>query len=991
MSMLSPEKLVREFDDDVSLFYELMPHKIREILLISSPYDAFVLEQDGSLPRRIINEYHGLNLSAPPRLRRASSLDEALEMLGRRSFDLILTMPFVGAMDAFALSCRIKESHPDLPVVLLAGHMAQVCNCRGLIKPCDIDYLYIWSGDAGLLFALIKNLEDKANADHDTAEAGVRVIILVEDSPDYISTFLPILYNAVVRQTQAVLDEGLNEEHRLLKMRARPKILTAASYEAAVALYERYRPFVFAVISDTRFPRGGHMDDEAGSRFLRKIRTARPDMALLLMSSEPANSRAAAKFSAAFLDKNHDDLAGEMEQFLVNNLGFGPFVFRLPDGSEVGRAAGFHEFERCLRDVPAASLLYHAARNHFSTWLMARSEIGLALRLGAMRPADFGGEAEMRHYLYTMIRAFRKWRQFGVVSAFEPLDFEPQINDFVKIGQGSMGGKATGIAFWAALLRRHRHLLTDFKGKITIPQTCVVGDDGFKDFVSRNKLFYLSGGKNDIISRRFLAAVLPDWLRKQLAAYLEKVTWPLAVRSSSIMEDVKYRPYAGLYRTCMLANNESDFDTRLARLIEAVKLVYASTYFSGPRKFSRLIGQSRQDSMAVVIQQVAGRDYGGWFYPAISGVAQSHNYYPVSHMRPTDGVVSVALGLGHTVVEGGSCLRFSPAWPRILPQFASVDDTLRNAQREACVLDLKAAVSAAGRPAALVRRMPLSQLDTVHSPLPLLSSVYIRDEHRIRDSAGPGVRVLTFAPVLKYNTYPLAGIIRKMLELGSEGMGCPVEVEFAVDLGEEGVDPVFYLLQIRPMAVGRTALEVEISAAERQAAFCHSQASLGYGVVRVRDLVLVEQANFEVSETWRIAGDISRLNSRLTGQKRPYLLIGPGRWGSADSRMGIPVRWEDISGAGAIVEITGGRLRVDPSQGTHFFHNITSLGIPYLSVSLRDGSPDRLDQEWLAGQGGSLEGKVRHISFKEPVVVKVDGTSGEGIVIHYTREGKWTK
>jgi len=981
-SMLSPEKLVHEFDDDVSLFYELMPHKIREILLISSPYDAFVLEQDGSLPRRIINEYHGLNLSAPPRLRRASSLDEALEMLGRRAFDLVLTMPFVGAMDAFALSCRVKESHPDLPVVLLAGHTAQVCNCQRLIRPCDIDHLYIWSGDASLLFALIKNLEDKANAGHDTAKAGVRVIILVEDSPDYISTFLPILYNAVVRQTQAVLDEGLNEEHRLLKMRARPKILTAASYEAALALYERYRPFVFAVISDTRFPRGGHVDDEAGCRLLRKIRATHPDMALLLMSSEPANSRAAAKIPAAFLDKNHDDLAGEMEQFLANNLGFGPFVFRLPDGREVGRAAGFSEFERCLRDISAASLLYHAARNHFSTWLMARSEIGLALRLGAMRPADFCGEAEMRHYLSTMIRAFRKWRQFGVVSAFEPLDFEPQINDFVKIGQGSMGGKATGIAFWAALLRRHRHLLADFKGKITIPQTCVIGDDGFKDFVGRNKLFYLSGGENDIISQRFLAAPLPDWLREALSAYLKKVTWPITVRSSSIMEDTRYRPYAGLYRTCMLANNEPDFDIRLARLIQAVKLVYASTYFSGPRKFSHLTGQSQQDSMPVIIQQVAGRDYGGWFYPAISGVAQSYNYYPVSHMRSADGVVSVALGLGHTVVEGGNCLRFSPAWPRILPQFSSVDDTLQNSQHQAYVLDLKSPLPRAdGQMVDLVRKIPLSQLDGVHSPLSFLTSVYLRDEHRIRDGAGPGDRVLTFAPILKYNTYPLAGIIRKMLELGSEGMGCPVEMEFAVDLSEADAEPVFYLLQIRPMAVGRAAQEVEISVGEREAAFCRSQSSLGHGVLRLRDLVLVEQDSFDISKTRRIAGDISRLNSRLTNQQRPYLLIGPGRWGSADSLMGIPVGWEDICGAGAIVEITGGRLRVDPSQGTHFFHNITSLGIPYLTVSLRDGSADRLDQKWLAEQGGSREGDVRHISFAEPIVVKVDGVSGEGIVM----------
>jgi hypothetical protein len=885
-------------------------------------------------------------------------------------------MPFVGNLDAFALSCAIKEKYPALPVILLAGQRAELVLPTRLFAPCSIDRLYIWSGDANLLFALIKNLEDHANVDHDTAKAMVRVIILVEDAPEYLSTFLPLLYNAVVRQTQAVLDEGLTEEHRLLKMRARPKILIAATYEEALELFERYQKFVFAVISDTRFPRAGRLDDDAGVALLTMVRERYADLPLLLMSAETANSARAADIPASFLDKNHGDMLRELEDFLKTHLGFGDFVFRRADGSEVARAADFAGFEACIGEIPAESLLLHAARNHFSTWLMARSEIGLASELGKLKAADFPDAAALRRYLTRTIHAFRKWRQLGVVSSFDRREFDPEINDIVKIGQGAMGGKARGVAFLASLLQKNRALQDSAGGgAVSVPHTCMVAADGFADFVEQNKLFYLSGGQDHIIARRFLQAPLPDWLQDELAAWLTKITMPLAVRSSSMLEDARYRPYAGLYKTCMLANR-GDFKSRWQALQQAVKMVYASAYFAGPRAFSRSIGQTMPDSMPLLIQQLVGRDYNGYFYPAISGVAQSHNYYPLAPMRHEDGIASVALGFGVAVVRGEKALRFSPRHPQILPQFSSVDEILDNAQRYLYALDLRHDHDCDEDG---LTRLAVDDLPGNVGPLAALSSAYIPAEHRVRDVAGGAARVLTFAPVLKYNSYPLAEILRQALAMGSEGLGGPVEIEFAVDLLPQKGASTFYLLQIRPMVVN--SMEVKISAADRKAAICVSGSALGHGVLELFDIIVVRQERFAASRTVEIAREIGRINARLTASGRKYLLVGPGRWGSADSLLGIPVQWHDIAGVGAIIELIGDKMVVDPSQGTHFFQNITSLGIPYLTLRQTRAADDRLDWQWLARQPAQEGEFLRHISLPQPLVIKVDGKTGEGIIV----------
>jgi len=975
---VEPDRLVRDFDENFLLFHELMRHKVRDVLLVSSPYDAFVLEEDGSLASQIINEYHGLNLSAPPRLTSAAGADEALALIAERHFDLVLTMPYVDGMNANDLGRRIKKARPRLPVVLLSPRLCPQQPCGRGTEVAGVDRAYVWTGDAGLLLAIIKNIEDHANVRHDTAVAKVRVILLIEDSPAYLSTFLPLVYHEVVRQTQAVLEDSLNEEHRLLKMRARPKILVASTYEDAMQYFRRYRQHVSGVISDTRFFRNGRLEDDAGLRFLRHARAAVPDMPLLLMSSDAANRKRAGGIPAVFVDKNSPELYQSVGDFFLRHLGFGDFVFRMPDGAEVGRVSNLHGFEKALGEIPPESLVYHAARNHFSNWLMARSEVELAHKLQPLTVEDFSGTGEVRRYLVRLIHAFRQWRQLGVIATFRKDDFDPRVVEFIKIGSGSLGGKARGIAFVASLLRKNHELRREYASTpVRIPRTCVIASSGFTDFIEQNSLFYLCGGDDAIVARKFRKAVLPDWLVEDLTLFLEKVDCPLAVRSSSLLEDAHYQPYAGLYSTFMLANNHADFGRRLQELCDAVKLVYASTYFRAPRAFSRSIGQTKTDAMAVIIQQLIGRPHGGLFYPAASGVAQSHNYYPVGPIGPEDGMVSAVLGFGKAVVEGGRCLCFSPRHPRVLPQFSSVGDTLRNAQRFYYALDLASGGGPVFTGMNLVRRQ-VGELDC-RGPARHLCSTYFPEEDRIRHyCAKGGAPLVTFAPILEGNGFPLAAILADVLEMGRRGMGGPVEIEFAVDLPEPPRKQSLYILQIRPMVAG-LGPEAAIDEREMARALLASSRAMGHGLVRCRDIVIVRAETFSTLDTPGIAMEVGRLNARLHKQGRPYLLVGPGRWGSADPFLGVPVTWSDISGVGAIVELVNGALGVEPSQGTHFFQNITSLGIPYLTV---DESKTPFDAGVLTALGEVDEGEhVCHVRCRHPVVVKADGRKSTAVVL----------
>ena len=986
--VLEIESFAEDFDPRFKIFHELMARKIRDILLVSTPYDAWILEEDCRLSERIIHEYRGLNLSNPPRFTWASSAQEALAALDKQKFDMVISMSQLADMDVFTLGDEIKKRAPDLPVVLLAHDAlpppAREC-LQGFSRPSGIDQSFVWSGNTDILVALVKSAEDRLNVEHDTEYAGIRVILFVEDSPIYISSLLPVLYKELVGQAQAIMEYRLNEEHKLLTMRARPKILVAESFEEANQLFEKYEPNVLGVISDVRIPRNCVLDENAGVAFLEKIKKERFDIPLLLVSSEPSNAQKAQRIPASFVDKNSPSLHAEVRSFFVDQLGFGDFVFRKPDGREIDRAPSLRQLEEKLRHIPEDSFVHHYTRNDFSRWLFARTEIMLAQKVRPLRDEDFKSVEDHRQYLVSLIKSWRQRRQRGVVANFDASEFDMD-TEFLKISKGSLGGKARGLAFVGNLLQRLPAIHKKFKDiKIFIPQTLVITTEGFDIFVEENNLRELakSDAPDEEIAEAFRNADFPQWIAEDLKIYLDSVKYPLAIRSSSLLEDAQFRAYAGLYRTYMLPNDHPDLEVRLEQLISAIKLVYASTYFQDPKAFSKRVGhRTEEERMAVIVQQLVGERYGDYFYPAISGVAQSHNYYPFAKMKPEEGIATVALGLGKTVMEGEKALRFSPKYPQLLPQRSTVEDILENSQQFFYALKMGGDHPELGiLEDANLEKRDIEDADE-ETPVQLLSSTYIPDEHRIRDSSlMPGYRVLTFAQVLKYGQFPLAEVLSEVLALGQEGMGCPVEMEFSVNI-PQGTErkPEFAFLQLRPMTARADLLQVEISNDEIARAFCTSTHALGNTEANnMADIIYVKPDDFDPGRTQQIARQIGELNSGLMKASRKYLLIGPGRWGSADRWLGIPVSWSEICGVGAMVEIASSQLRADPSQGSHFFHNITTLGITYATVSEDDS--DFLNWDWLKAQPVVNETEyVAHLKLDSPFILKADGRTSRCVM-----------
>jgi CheY-like chemotaxis protein len=975
-----------DFDLSFKVFHELMAKKVTEILLVSSPYDAFIMEEEGRLAERIIHEYRGLNLSRPPMLTWASSAHEALNALSQKKFDLVITMPQVDETDAYELGHQIKNKFPDLPVFLMIQNTNRHLLDRKYADHNSIDRLYVWYGNSDLLLALIKNLEDRMNVAYDTQRARVRVIVIVEDSPIYYSSLLPLLYKEIVTQTQAVMEESLNDEHRILRMRARPKILVAQNYEEAVDLYQRYKPYLLGIFSDVRFPRDGKMDDDAGFKLLSMIRKDNPDLPLLNFSSEESNRNRAQKIPAVFLNKNSSTLHSEIRSFFMQYLGFGEFVFRFPDGKEIGRASNLREMEKVLPGIPDESVFYHATHNHFSSWLMARSEIMLASKLKPVKISDFQSIGEAKQYLVSIIHERRLGRQKGIITEFDSRRFDPDA-DFIKIGKGSLGGKARGLAFMSTRLKNSPQFLEKFKNvNIAVPKTLVISTEGFDSFLSENNLEDMATGdfKDEKVTRLFTAAHVPEWLRHNLEQYSAYTDYPLAVRSSSLLEDAQFQPFAGIYKTYMIPNNHPDLLERVNQLILAIKLVYASTYCESARAYVKnTFHRTEDEKMGIIIQQLTGKKHGDYFYPAISGVAQSYNYYPISYMKPEDGLAHIALGLGKIVVEGGVALRFSPKYPQFLPQFSTVDDILQNSQRFFYALKMAGFPDdLASNEAATLEKLDIDETIN-HAPVRHLCSTYSAQDHRIRDGIqASGYPVCTFASVLKYQSLPLAEILGEILTIGRQGMGCPVEIEFAVNMPfDADKKPSFELLQIRPMAVNQYNLEVEIGDEDISKAFCYSTMALGNGQFQeIEDIIFVNPDTFDAARTMEIASEIGNVNKEMILHKRKYLLIGPGRWGSADRWLGIPVRWTDISGVGAIVETTIKGLKADPSQGSHFFHNITSSGISYLNTS--EGGKDFIDWKWLRSLPAENETRyLKHVILRKPLTIKIDGKKSEAVII----------
>jgi len=1002
MVSLRSELNFKQFDDfDLSfkVFYDLMAKRVKEILLISSSYDAFIMEEDGRIPERIIHEFRCLNLTRPPRIIWASSAQKALKSLNEKKIDLVITMPRIDDMNTYDLGSAIKKKYPEIPVVLLSHAIDNALSETKLSDKNCIDKTFIWLGNTDLLLAIIKSIEDQVNVDFDTQRAGVRVIIFVEDSPLYLSSLLPFLYKEIVMQTQAVMEELLNEEHRIFRMRARPKILVAETYEEAMFLYEKYKKYLLCIFSDVRFPKNGKMDDRAGFSLVSGINKDSPDLPVLMFSSEETNRLYASSLSScrpfAFLNKNSPSFHKDIRHFFVDHLGFGDFIFRLPGGKEIARASNFKEIEKVLTDVCDESLYYHAYRNDFSSWLIARSEIQLASKLRLFKATEFTSITEIRELLLELFRQKRKRRHQGVITDFMSDNFDPD-TDFVKIGKGSLGGKARGLAFMSTILKSNKGFKQSFPDiNICIPKTVVITTEGFDSFINENNLTYLlddhiksADFSDDNICYLFLLSSMPDWLSNKLELFLKHVKHPLAIRSSSLLEDAYNQPCAGIYSTYMLSNNHPDFSVRVKQLEDAIKLVYASRYMQKPRAFSENITHTTEEKMAVILQQLIGTNCNNFFYPAISGVAQSYNFYPISFMKPTEGVLHLAAGLGKIVVEGGKALRLSPKYPKYLPQFSSVDDILKNSQRFFYAVKMgdlseKFISSKNLNDDPTIATLVIDDVisDPEHLPIQLLSSTYMPEDHMIKDLVQKaGYPVITFANILKYNMFPLCEIVSMILDVGRKGMGGHVEIEFAANLTNEKKQ-IFSLLQMRPMATCRQNLKVAVNKDDISSAYLYSNKALGVSKTHfVCDIVFVMPDAFDPACTVEIAAQIDKLNRLLVNLKRKYILIGSGRWGSADRWLGIPVTWNNISNVLAIVETSTDKLHADPSQGTHFFHNITSLGISYITIS--QDSNDFINYDFLMSLPVENQTTfLRHAKALKPLILKIDGNQSKAVLI----------
>ncbi|MFH1688380.1 MAG: PEP/pyruvate-binding domain-containing protein [bacterium] len=967
-------------------FDALMQFKARRILLVSSAYDSYVLEEDGQLTDLIYNEYLELNLSVTPHVKRAATANEAIQTVKAKDFDLVIVFKRVSDIDVAEFAYQVKQIRPDLPVIFLAYHQREIAVASEHEHASAIDHAFVWTGDVLIMLAIIKLVEDAVNVDADARLVGVRVIIVVEDNVKFYSSFLPLLYAEIMVQTRALMAEGLNITDKLSRMKARPKILLATTYEDGVRLFEKYRKYTLALITDFRYLKGGQRDDEAGLKLVQHVREFSDDLPILMESSDLDNANTAFANNVGFIHKRSPTLHEDIRQFIRSHFGFGDFVFTLPDGTVVATAQDFRAMEKVLETVDARSLVFHAQRNHFSNWLMARTEFDLAAQVRPRKVSEFGDVQKLRSYLIDTIRCFRHERQLGVVSDFSARQFDLE-SDFVRIGGGSLGGKGRGLAFINALFNKY-DLTNQFKGvKLSVPHSVIVGTDVFDAFIRSNDLIDCALGiySDQEITDRFLKATFPRRTQVDLLTLLGYVDYPLAVRSSSMLEDSHLEPAAGIYDTHMLINSHADIKVRQRQLIRAIKLIYASTFFGNARTYQETVGNRvEEEKMAVIIQQAVGSFHDEAFYPSFSGVALSYNYYSMDGIPPADGVVYVAMGLGKTIVDGLNCLRFSPTYPEKLPQFSTTKDMLKNSQHEFYAIGT-ANPGVLPQPGGEAGLLKLGLRDAErHDTISALCSTYSPDNDRVYDGCSrEGARILTFAPILKHNQFPLSEIARYLLKLGSEGLNCPVEIEFAVNLFPASERPSeFHFLQVRPMIKDAVFETVSLDDIPGERVVIKSENALGnMADASIEDIVLVDPSKFDRRYTVAIAEQVGHLNQILKAGNRKFLLIGPGRWGTSERWLGVPVAWNQISNAKVIVEAAYGEFAPDPSFGTHFFHNLTSFRMGYLTVNAATGN-GFLDWDWLLAQELANQTEfVKHFKLKQPIEILLDGREGSGLIL----------
>ena len=927
--MLSKLKLDQLYFKDTS-FVNLMTRRIFNVLLIANPYDAFMLEDDGRIDEKIFNEYMNLSLRYPPRFTQVSTEKEAWAQLKNTTFDLVIVMPGTDNNDTFDIARSIKDKYHHIPLVVLTPFSHGI---TARIEHEDLsafEYVFCWLGNTDLLVSIIKLIEDKMNLERDIKEVGVQMILLVEDSIRFYSSVLPNLYKFVLKQSKEFATEALNEHQRTLRMRGRPKIVLARTYEEAMHLYNRYEKNVLGVITDARYPRKNIVDPLAGIKLMEEIRKRDPFMPLILQSSEVSNKIYARRYEAGFVDKNSKKMNVDLRDIVSDSFGFGDFIFRNPETlEEVARVRNLKELQNIIFSIPTESFLYHVSRHHVSRWLYSRAMFPPAEFLKQISVEDFSDANAHRKIIFEAIVKYRKMKNQGVVAIFQRDRFDSYSN-FARIGEGSLGGKGRGLAFIDNMVKRHPEFNGFENASVAIPKTVVLCTDIFDEFMDTNHLYQiaLSDVDDSTILKTFLRARLPERLNEDLLAFFNVVKSPIAIRSSSLLEDSHYQPFAGIYSTYMIPYLE-DKNEMLRMLTDSIKGVYASVFYKDSKAYMQATSNViDQEKMAVVLQEVVGTQYGERFYPSISGVARSLNYYPIGDEKAEEGTVSLALGLGKYIVDGGLTLRVCPYHPTQVLQTSEMEMALRETQTSFYALDLKNK----GENFSLddgfnLLKLPVKEADK-DGALQYIASTYDPYDMVIRDGVYPGGRkVITFANILQHEVFPLARILQLTQEYGQNEMRRPVEIEFAVTLNQKEKTGVFYLLQVRPMVDVKADLSENLNLIPDSDVLLKSYNSLGHGVMEdIYDLVYVKTEGYNAGNNPTIAYEIERINRKFLDEGKHYVLVGPGRWGSSDSWLGIPIKWSHISAARVIVEAGLTNYRVDPSQGTHFFQNLTSFG-----------------------------------------------------------------
>jgi len=978
------DRLRFAYDPHFRGYHKLMARRVRTILMVSNAYESFSIARATTLDSAIYDTSQGLHLSNVPRMITALSASEGLRLLEREPFDVVLASANLPDMDIAEFATAAKKLRPEAPVVMLVFDGRWFDLAYQGTEPKNVDWIFTWRGHAAVILSIVKLVAALANGYTDTQLASIGTILVIEDSVERYSALLPLLFTTLIKKTLSFMPEGINESDRLMRTRVRPKVLLARTFAEADALFEKYESTLLGIVSDLRTFHDDRIAPEAGPRFLCKVAARAPGLPVFVQSAEPQGAEIARSIGARYLDKSSSRMPIELEEFVLEDVGFGSFVFRDGQGHACRKVSSLWEMEVALAEVPDESLLFHSERNELSRWFRARGESTLAGLVRPLQVRDFSDVAELRSYLRSAIAIARVEKHRGVVAEFRGHFFDPNY-PFLVAGKGSLGGKGRGLAFMFHTLSR------DMKGDefpgihVRLPKTLVVATGEFDAFMRASGFepAALDGLADEAIAQRFQEAPLSESLQEDLARYLERVVCPLAVRSSSILEDSHYQPCAGLYSTYLLPNNHPDLKVRVDQLCRAIKLIYASVFFEQARRYHQSTGRNAADEkMAVVIQELIGQRHGDRYYPTLSGVAQSHNYYPVFDMRPEDGAATLALGLGKHVVEGFDALRFSPKYPRVLPQFSSIGATLKASQRDFFALDLSQSATDLGQGTeTTLVRLQLTDAEK-DGQLQHVGSVVSVEDDRIYDGVRrKGPRVVTFSRLLHSPDSSFCALLRHLLEVGKRNLGCAHEIEFAANL-DDSDDIDFAFLQIRPFVASREPSETGVQELEPDQILCRCQRAMGNGRVEgVRTLVYVDPERFDRATSKETARLVGRINTRMASERRSYALIGPGRWGTLDPWLGIPVSWYDISHARLIIEVPARDLIIDPSQGTHFFHNLVSSGVGYFSLPETSNADNFVRWDRLRSlPGEQIADGVRMVELTSPLVILVDGTKQRGVM-----------